>query len=127
MTRDEIRAMPAGIEMDAVIAVKIMGFPIIELENSPCPYCGDDDMWHGRNRSRCTDCNRWIYSPYKNYSDDIADAWEVLEVLGEKEAALSYRGVFWFCNFGNQDNYEYSQAETAPLAISRAALLAVLT
>ena len=128
MTRDEILNMPAGREMDALIGEKIMG-----LHPNPklCPYCRAT-MWVGKNRSRCTDCNEWRYSPYKEYSSEIESAWEVVEGLCNetgcdvvkvcKRDPELLRGE-WSCNFGR--GFE-AFGDTASLAICRAALLAVM-
>lgn len=129
MKREEIENMEAGLLMDELIATEIMGIPSILREDSPCPYCGSDDMWHGKNRSRCTSCNEWRYSPYKNYSDDISDAWEIIEKL-DRPFSLARA---WLLDDTKWNGYSLwvstgkdavsALGETAPLAICRAALL----
>lgn len=59
---------------------------------------------------------------YWEYSTDISAAWMVVEKF--PAVSLTFRGKYWFCDV-NQVDFDYSQAETAPLAICRAALLAV--
>ena len=87
MTRDEILNMPAGREMDSLVAEKVMGRPKLELQDARCPYCGEE-MHYTIERAWCMDCKEWRYSPYKEYSSDISAAWEVVEKLFE-------RG--WYC------------------------------
>jgi hypothetical protein len=104
MTRDEILNMPAGREMDVLID---QHFGQLQKDSSP------------------------IYE-MPHYSTDIAAAWEVIEKLcGETGADVVkvckrdpelLRGD-WSCNFGR--GFE-AFADTAPLAICRAALLTTL-
>ena len=117
MTRDEILTMPAGREMDALIGDFVL---VLTVDPTRCPYCAGD-LWQGKDRSRCTNCSRWLYSPYKQYSDEIESAWEVIEKFRDDsvEVVLSGRHVQWECIVGIDSAY----AKTAPLAICRAALL----
>lgn len=81
MTRDEILNMPANKHLDKLIHLDVMNLPE-PPEKFPCPVCGDtENMWYGETRSRCTICNEWLYSPYKQYSDDIAAAFQMQSVL----------------------------------------------
>ncbi len=80
MSRAEIGA---GREMDALIAERVMKIaPRAWDEGTLCPKCGDEMRWCGE-RSRCTTCVEWRYSPYREYSTDIVAAWRVVEKLGE--------------------------------------------
>jgi hypothetical protein len=136
MTRDEIENILKESEINALIAQKIFGLPVIELKDANCPYCGDEMRFCGE-RSRCVACNEWRYSPYKNYTDDIAAAWEVVEFLRRKFWSTNI--VCWdyserwvvTCEYrtghGEPKKTLYADAETAPLAICRAALLAVMS
>jgi hypothetical protein len=96
MTREEILNMPAGRELDALIAENVMD--------------NKHDIW-SRGEPKC-------------YSTDIAAAWEAVTEIS-KDITLAHRGKFWFCDFDNQDDWSYSQSDTAPLAICKASLLAV--
>jgi hypothetical protein len=128
MNKDEIKNMPAGKEMDALIAIEVMGLPDRPMYGNSCAYCGSE-MWHGVERSWCSVCEEWRYSAYKEYSDGIEEAWEVVEKLCNesgcdvvkvcKRDPELLRGE-WSCNFGR--GYE-AFGDTAPLAICRAALL----
>jgi hypothetical protein len=58
---------------------------------------------------------------YPEYSTDIAEAWRVVEKY--QNSKIVKRGGFYFCDL-DQEDYDYSQADTAQLAICKAALLA---
>jgi hypothetical protein len=134
MNRDEIMKLEAGRELDTLVAEKVMG---LTADKEHCPYCGAE-MWIGALRSRCSSCSEWRYGWYKNYSDDISAAWEVIEKLethpdqilfslvrkGAEMHLLKWCAEFRKC-LGSQ-KYYYAEAKTAPLAICRAALLAVM-
>lgn len=129
MTREEILNMPAGKEMDALIAEKF--FEITNPDPTKCPYCGFE-MWVGGagNRSRCSICGEWRYSAYKEYSTDITEAWEVVNktslfnvcVLYGSDSDQRWVIIITKPEFGEAEII----AETAPLAICRAALLATI-
>ena len=112
MTRDEILSMPAGREMDVLIAEKVMGWKTGERGVNAGYWVNDKgkevhfkDTWYP--------------------SADVTVAWEVVEKF--KGISLRCHGKFWFCDFDVEGkDYEYSQSLTAPLAICRAALLAVM-
>ena len=120
ITREMILAMEANPEMDALVAERVMGLPSIALKDAGCPYC-DDVMRFCGERSWCSSCHEWRYSPYQEYSDDIAAAWEVVEKYTDVEfekAGGNYR--VWLIDLG------IASATTFPLAVCRAALLATL-
>lgn len=101
MNADEIRNMPAGREMDELIARRVMGI-------KPPP---SSDVW--------------LVLPY---STDIAAAWEVVEKMGDKFDDLERgTGGFYMVTVypGNPNMPIVVRGETAPLAICRAALLAM--
>lgn len=109
MTKDEIMNMPAGREMDALIGHHVMGL------------VGPSDI-------------------YWEYSTNISAAWDVVEKIGEKKNTQLYLCTNFSSEFGNQFYAEIfinwdgeaenvvtsATAETAPLAICRASLLAVM-
>jgi len=138
MTRDEILNMPAGREMDALIAEKVMGWNILTKPDG-YRYWADTD-----GEFACG------VPPEEGYFEDEEDlhllkwhpsesilwAWDVVEVL---------RGKFWSTTITQWDHSRktvvtceyrsgrgehkaplYADADTAPLAICRAALLAVM-
>lgn len=105
MTREEILNMPAGREMDAWIA-EIVGW-IIEDFTAISPR---GSRW-ARNAHGDDD---WL--PY--YSTDVLAAWEIIERY--TDAVVEKVGEHYYVNLFVDSAY----AETAPLAICRAALLA---
>ena len=128
-----IDEMPAGREMDALLAEKIMGYTLSELSLPAYPKYKLFDIESGE------------FSGYvkevPHYSTDIADAWEVvkrmpipfkLEKCWEKAYQIGPEGwsACWCtdadcegCNENSRcTNGDDVWAETAPLAICRYAL-----
>ncbi len=110
MNQEEILNMPAGREMDKLIAEEVF-----HLEKT------NMDGWYWQDG---------MYDELPYYSIDISDAWKLVEKLCSengcdvmkvcKRDPELLRGE-WSCNFGL--GFE-SFGETAPHAICRAALLA---
>jgi hypothetical protein len=149
MTPEEIDLMPAGREMDALVAEKVFGDIICK-----------SSMWHVRETKdfaleHWTTCkihgkSGCVAEPRK-FSTDISAAWEVVEKIKdqfEEEAQFNivhrsgYNGPKgnWHAGFkvwmtkertGLTADWHWSdilgvaEGETAPLAICRAALKAV--
>jgi len=122
MTRDEILTMEAGREMDALVAEKVMGHTVgrdATLETFYPQYTTTVETSEG-------------FTILAHYSTDISAAWRIVEKfksdarIGISMADYTNGGYcFTFFGPGNFDEYE-CDAPTAPLAICRAALLAVL-
>lgn len=130
LTREQVLEMGAGREMDSLIAERVMKWYITKGEYSGKEYWNDSDD----------------YSHYSlqgfNPSTHILAAWEVLEkmnnegcrvlvnVADEKDGeVIRGRAISgeWHSNIvksGERHNHAY--AETAPLAICRAALLSTI-
>jgi hypothetical protein len=112
MREDAILTMPAGREMDALIAEKVMR---LKME-------GSHHYWMN---------GAGAVASIPRYSTDIAAAWDVVEKLCDetgcdivkvcKRDSELGRG-YWSCIFGQGHE---SFGNTAPEAICRAALLAV--
>jgi hypothetical protein len=132
LTADRIRAIEPGRELDALVAVRVLGFaPVAWDEETPCPECGGEMRYCGE-RSRCCNCSEWRCSPYREYSSEIAPAWEVVD-------QMHGRGVQWLLKplaGGLGKVYAVEEGGRTrrlgdraplPLAICRAGLLAVLT
>jgi hypothetical protein len=125
MTRDEILNTPAGRELDALVAEKVMELKV-DYEFS--------DVLEPRVPFLVDKYDEWGYLP--NYSTDIAAAWEVVEFLRRKFWSTNIvcwdYSVKWVvtCEYrtghGEPKKTLYADADTAPLAICRAALLAVM-
>jgi len=119
MGRDEILNMPAGREMDALIAEKVMGLwtgPLTPLETEVA-------LAHGM-----------IFS----YSWDIAGAWQVVEKMvtngwrfycASMDIGTFVDAPIRAAEFQKGDvtgPYVKNKSETIPLAICKSALIAVL-
>lgn len=121
MTREEILNMPAGREMDAMIAEKCMGWEYKETYRTM--------TWELPHKKVIA-----LFSPEgiektpPHYSTNIAAAWEVVEKLkifsinAPRSTKEFYSAWCWVIGYG----HENAQADTAPLAICRVALLAVM-
>lgn len=108
MTRDEILALKPGRELDALVAGKVMGYTT-----------------HGQFREK-----NGVRVMIDRYSADIAAAWEVLEEMQKNEWDFTLKN---HKRLVHKRQYEaifgtpYSAfAPTAPEAICKAALLAVM-
>jgi hypothetical protein len=137
MNKEQISNMPAGREMDALIAERVMGMQW---------YSWTDEAMGGIIRGlRFPDRFSYAvlefyerttieYPALEPYSTDVKAAWGVVEKmtpLYRFGLAQVESGRFWFAQFENIEHFgEWeafeSEDETAPLAICRAALLAVL-
>jgi len=135
MTREQIEVMPAGEAIDEMIAgrlfgiVKCSGHEPVDCPNQfnhaafKCKKCGafkwaSDNRWQEKIEIPC-------------YSTDIAAAWEVVEKFTKDKIDVNVQylfegecdnGVDWNCLIGES----MLEADTAPLAICRAALLTTL-
>jgi Phage ABA sandwich domain len=117
----------AGPELDALVAEKVMGCKTYLYGRCPNPFlrCGCENQAHEIQ----DECNVGL----KQYSTDIAAAWEVVEKL---------KNAWCFSLLYHQDNLEwnaefekhtdpwnvvkhFADADAAPLGICRAALQAV--
>lgn len=112
--------MPAGPEIDQMVGLKCTDFESVYIRNGQCRVI------RALINNAHDDEERW--SP----STNIADAWEVVEVL-DSEFGFSLSspwfggcspGTVWraCCRLG--DIVFYAVADTAPLAICRVTLLA---
>lgn len=114
MTREEILKMEAGPEMDRLVAEKVMRFVFEDLPLT------DEDKPEPRTF--------WIGPPMP-YSTNIKAAWMVVEKMHDSGWFFS---ITRYSNCTDPWNAEFGSvlprvhAPTAPLAICRAALLAVL-
>lgn len=140
MTRDEILSMPAGREMDALVAEKVMGqtnflHPGFYWEERSTE---DGDGWNGMVCPRCgaNETDNWKEKCTKHYSTDIVAAWEVLTSFKtwscfdlDQEQYPDEEGDKELCGctlMTNDTGFGMKRGETMPLAICRAALLAVI-
>ena len=99
---DLILIIKPGPELDELVSLKVMG-----------------DVPHRRY--------------YPEYSTKISEAWKVIEKMAQKEGIMNFRlRLFcddlpqYTCSFTDPPSKGYALEETAPLAICRAALRAVI-
>ncbi len=130
--------MQAGREMDALVAERVMGWH----ENAY--HYWSDSGWAVERTTDTVQANAQVWSP----STDIAAAWEVVEKVGvivvpvrdviDKFPELDELGpiIAWvadadamrpheYAHWFERDSYDWTKADTAPLAICRAALKCV--
>jgi len=115
---DAILVLPAGRELDAIVAEKVMGMRVLRHADGSISEGGQ-----GNERVR-----RDAKIPM--YSTSIAAAWEVVEkLLSGGRSIVMTCGIdslpTFFVRIGD-DPGEFVAENTAPLAICRAALKAVM-
>ena len=115
----------AGHELDALIARHVMGLEPRTFADG-CPVC-NGPLYDVGTRARCGNCGDWVYSPYLEYSADLAAAWKVVEKLlpqWEMHISPTLTDTMVVCNPSPfvQEKQICVVAETAPLAICTAAL-----
>jgi uncharacterized protein (DUF779 family) len=96
MTKDEILNMPAGIEMDALIADKVMHWnhnhEINECEDgwySYCMICGYEPRFKDVKLGSC--------EGYPRYSTNIFEAWKLAEILRASQGhPIEIKGDEWY-------------------------------
>ena len=116
--KDSDKEYEAGRELDALIAEKVMGWN----RRGPGRHVSDYNNW-------------WILPDGKSLnplrfcpSTDISAAWEVVLSLRNRWGTFTLvAGLQWHCYDNEDGNYveRMGSADTAPLAICRAALKAV--
>jgi len=136
-TQQDWRSLPAGRELDAVVAERVMAWPYDLCR----PFVGNGrrEVRGGTSAEFCVKCGRPLGShdgwPY--YSSDISAAWQVVEALCDRGFVVDTgttgraadSGHFTMVRIrplqgGPQYGYE-DAAYSAPLAIVRAALAAL--
>jgi hypothetical protein len=115
MTNDEILNMEAGLEMDELVTESVMGW-----ERRTFKHDGVD-FWHLPGTARCE-------LDVPPYSTDIAAAWQVVEKasLFKLDCLQIHDSSDWWCEIALEGRPYEATADTAPLVICRAALLAAL-
>lgn len=147
LTKEQIEAMPAGRDMDKLIALQVMGYTMYHYDKDVAEMCyymlldaeGDAVVFRANYREgeHATEEKAWADCPA--FSADIAAAWQVVDKLradgyGHGHTLPSplpahfdplprWALISW--TFYKPDHKTgYNRAETTPLAICRAALLA---
>lgn len=119
--------MPAGRELDGLVAERVMG---------RCPHREQRRYVHQSDTGfECVACGKDVYGRENcpAYSTSIEAAWQVVEKLKadgwwiavEHEAPDDPERAWGACLSPNPHLPVWEMAETAPLAICRAALMAV--
>lgn len=135
MTRDEILNMPAGREMDCEIAKHVLSKEPTLVKEIEGYLFGEKITLRGDFTVR----REWVDAGdytipvdsggtdrLPGYSTDIAAAWQVVENLKHKCFYFEIdKTQKYFCLFCDDLDYAVI-ADSAPLAICRAALLAVM-
>lgn len=141
MTREEIEQMPAGRELDALVAVHALGWTETDYHGQRCfewpgfdrtvlIHPGTDVALPQQSGLPAVLFDDPAWPPLPCYSTDIATAWKVVEHLRLSAAKYSPNIVYhhstgmWHCEYFNATRMREAAADTAPLAICRAALLA---
>lgn len=132
MTKEEIEQLPAGRELDALIAEALMGWSQKDDSNGFQVYTPDRCLgWWRADQPKLGDRQPC-------FSTDIAAAWQVVEKINKTHylntaqywiEGGSNGGVLGFIvAFRQYKTYkgEPAKADTMPLAICRAALLTTL-
>lgn len=115
LASQQIETMPAGRELDALVAERVMGLEKHGGLNAAGTSTSEVWMKDGKQIS---------FAEPPTYSTDIAEAWEVVEKIHDLqprfilEAQPFVRPRVWWCSVYGHDLVE---APTAPLAICRAA------
>ncbi len=139
MTNEEIDKLEAGPELDALIAEKVMGCTLVNHVNPKYGVtCG---CAYGAHRQ----VQEHIDDLLADYSTDMTYAWKVVERIRLAYAVqIDERRAGWACELtpwweddaerelqrmfaSEYEKYGIVIAETAPLAICRAAIRAVLS
>ena len=143
MTKEEISAMEAGEQLDCLVAEEVMGEPkpsrwtprnALNLQLAGNPAMSKGENWVCLCKYEEGDIPVWYPLPF---STDISAAWQVVEKMFELGYAMSllhlssepFYPEYWYCDFRPKDSnkppeYEWIDHQmTAPIAISKAALL----
>lgn len=114
--------LPAGRELDALIASKVMGWLHVGRGITSFADATLLPFDHGRRDGSTP------FEPVPPYSTDIRAAWAVVErvrhLSQESSTRLEHEGELWHATFSTLDFLAQASGETAPLAICRAALKA---
>lgn len=124
--------IPAGRELDALVAEKVMGLAYVRrVEGQAAWVTGRDwvdpgDYTYGEGK-----WGTLVLYRVPDFSTDIAAAWLVVERMAQSDRNLRlsldrFGGDPWWCEFADEAYTIGAQAvaDTAPLAICRAALAA---
>lgn len=117
MTADEIRTVPAGRELDALIGRTVFGWAVRDFpvwhshdtgEPEPCPFCERPEDYGGRcyilagglphETSPCHPGEHGL-EIVPAFSTDIAAAWLVVERLKSPYVKIRVEDSYWHCGY----------------------------
>jgi len=115
MISDEITAMKSGKELNIKVAEIVMQCRFLKDE-----IFGDMEIYPNS-----------VYGPLQPYSEDISAAWQVMKKLQGYNPRIEFNiySRKWEAAFSNKAanfSFPLASADTAPEAICKAAILAVL-
>jgi hypothetical protein len=117
MTHDEIMNMPAGFRMDSLIAVSVLGMELVKNDGD-----AGGEFWVGDGATLGQIPKRDL----PQFSTDISAVWDVIEKFQGTAVritkAFGMGGAVYWVRIGDIDVC----APTTPLAICRAAYLAMV-
>ncbi len=126
LTHEQIDKMEAGLEMDALIAEKVLGFTNVRI------LMAGSEGRRGKYGVHCFDCvMHGDEEVCDGYSTDIAAAWNLVEKMkaDNPRFCLMWDSDYdwWRCgelenHYGDECWHQDGYSESAPLAICRAAL-----
>lgn len=126
MNRDEILNMPAGYEINKLVAINVMGWALV---NNHGAAGGKFWIGHGGSFGDISE----MYLP--DFSGDMNVAWSAIEKLKvsgfeawlmNEQVYKDFPGQVYACKLYGKGIVCFCLGETMPLAICRAALLAVV-
>lgn len=136
--------MKPGRELDALVAEKVMGVCLHDLQSKPSVYMQmkEKNGPHDWTMFECAKCHsRFMdkFIPYlPNYSTSIADAWAVVEKMGRwngfefmiqtqdpEYCKAKYEAGWYEPSYDGPESRAVGESDSAPHAICLAALKAV--
>lgn len=122
----ETKDLPAGRELDALVAEKVMGWTFQTFPEGACP---EVRHWHRTSPIPEERSPEWAASfigACPRYSTDIAAAWTVVLRLFDLEAWDAILLSATSCDpYFDRDQLDHADGDTAAHAICRAALKAI--
>lgn len=126
LSREKVLKMPAGRNMDVLVAKIILEINVITDTNNFRFYFENNGQYPGKAP----------FFDVPKYSTDISAAWDIVQKMCKKHFRYEVGGNFMGLDhkYAAFDNEQWADknplfkafAETTPLAICRAALLAVM-
>lgn len=126
LNRDKILSMPAGIDIDILVAERILGWRWYANHEKIMRWIGKPDC-----RAELADLSLPIgILSVMEYSLDINVAWYVVEKLKEDgwDVSIAWEDNLWSCDFikNHGEKWYGTTSSTAPLAICLASLLTTI-